>query len=104
MGGGTDKQKDRQTDTHINAITQPGLGAGPSEKDNNIEHTVSWSWNKYVNYIVISEINILIILFYQKYINGSESETNKTTNNVWYKIYIYNSNIKKIIRKKYCII
>ena len=30
--GGTDKHTDKHTDTHINTMTQPGLGAGPSEK------------------------------------------------------------------------
>ena len=32
VGGQTDKQTDRQTHRHINTMTQPGLGAGPSEK------------------------------------------------------------------------
>ena len=34
--GGTEKHTDKQThshtDTHINTMTRPGLGAGPSEK------------------------------------------------------------------------
>ena len=32
MGGRTDKQTHRQTDRHIITMTQPGLGAGQSEK------------------------------------------------------------------------
>ena len=30
----THTHTDRQTDTHINTMTRPGLGAGPSEKVN----------------------------------------------------------------------
>ena len=36
MGEGdkqTNKHTDRHTDTHINAMTRPGLGAGPSENE-----------------------------------------------------------------------
>ena len=31
VGGQTNTQTDRQTDRHINTMTRPGLGAGPSE-------------------------------------------------------------------------
>ena len=31
MGDGTPRHTDRHTHTHINIMTQPGLGAGPSE-------------------------------------------------------------------------
>ena len=34
-GGQTNKHTDTQTDTHINTMTRPGLGAGLSEKSNN---------------------------------------------------------------------
>ena len=33
-GGQTDKHTDKQTHTHINTMTRPGLGAGQSEKKN----------------------------------------------------------------------
>ena len=32
VGGQADRHTDTQTDTHINTMTRPGLGAEPSEK------------------------------------------------------------------------
>ena len=43
-GAQTDRQTNRQTDTHINTITRLGLRARPSEKGSNKTVYIMWSY------------------------------------------------------------
>ena len=38
VGGGTSTQANTQTHRHINTMTRPGLGAGPSENMLTVDH------------------------------------------------------------------